>query len=252
MRSASVAEWVLGRFTPRSRAASTVGDLLEASHHQGMVWFWLSVAAILLSLAWRRSLAFAAALCLGLFSFGALQNFIYGLNAAHRPPHEWIPLFRFLNVIGILLCFGMPYTTIRYGLKDPFTQQILSFWGLVSIFILYWWIPLVPAACAVLAVSGFVYAAMSAPQRRSLVAFVVALSFSFAGAALFSRYLTSRLYQVSAMPSLSHTPLIWHFLKQLAAGTFFLGWLIQPSIYSRVHQMFFGEGSGEGAKQATV
>ncbi len=225
-----------------------------------MVWFWLSVAAILLSLAWRRSLAFAAALCLGLFSFDALQNFIYGVNAAHRPPHEWMPLlalsvhmgwlFAFLCGIGVLLSFGMPYTTIRYGLKDPFTQQILTVWGLASILILYWWIPMVTAACAVLAVSGLVYSATSRPRRRALVALVVALGLSFAGAGLLSWYLSSRLYQISAAPALLHTPRM--ALKHLALTTFFLGWLIQPSIYSRVHHAFFGDESGEGAKQVTA
>ncbi len=250
MRSASVAEWVLGRFTSRSRAASTVGDLLEASHHKGIFWFWLSVAAILLSLAWRRFLAFAAALCFGLFSVSALQEFIYGVGAAHRPPHEWIPLFAILNVTGVLLCFGMPYTTIRYGLKDAFTQQILATWSLTSILILYWWIPLVPAACAVLGVLVFACVAMSAPQRRALVAFGMALGLSFACAALLSRYLTSRLYQISAAPALLHTPRM--ALKRLALATFFLGWLIQPFIYSRVHQAFFGDKSREGPEQATA
>lgn len=250
MRSASVAEWVLGWFTSRSRAASTVGDLLEASPRNGIVWFWRSVAAILLSLAWRRSLAFAAALCLGLFSLDALQNFIYGVNVAHRPPHEWIPLFGFLNVTGVLLCFGMPYTTIRYGLKDAFTQQILATWGLTSVLILYWWIPLVPAACAVLGVLVFAHAAMSRPRRRALAAFAVALGLSFACAALLSRYLASRLYQFSAAPALLHTPRM--ALKHLALATFFLGWLVQPSIYSRVRHAFFGDNSREDADEATV
>ena len=250
MRSASVAEWVLGQFTSRSRAASTVGDLLEASDHKGIVRFWASVAAVLLSLAWRRTLAFAAALCLGFFSLGVLENVNYGIDPAHRPPHEWIALFDTLNVIGILLSFGMSYTTIRYGLRDPFSRQILTFWGLASILILYWWIPMVPVACVVLCISSFVYSVMSASQRRALVAFVVALALSFAGAALLSRYLTTWLYQISSAPALSRTS--WMALKRLAFTTFWLGWTIQPYIYSRVHRMFFEEKSCEGAEQATT
>lgn len=250
MRSASIAEWILARFTSRSRAASTVGDLLEASHHKGIVWFWLAIAAILLSFVWRRSLALGAALCLGFFSLDALQNFIYGIDAAHRPPYEWMGLFGPLCVIGVLLSFGMPYTAIRYGLGDPFSRQILTFWGLASILILYWWIPLVPAACAMLCISSLVYSAMSASRRRASVAFVVALGLSFAAAALLSRYLTTWLYHISAVSALSRTS--WMALKRLAFTTFWLGWIIQPYIYSRVHRIFFGDKSCEGAEQVTA
>jgi hypothetical protein len=54
------------------------------------------------------------------------------------------------------------------------------------------------------------------------------------------------LYQISAAPALLDTPRM--ALKHLALTTFFLGWLVQPLIYSRVHHAFFGDNSREDAK----
>ena len=250
MRSASIAEWILGRFTSRSRAASTVGDLLEASDHKGIVWFWLSAVPVLLSLAWRGCLAFSAAFCFGLFFYELLPGIFFGISETHRPPHGWIALFDLVCAAGILLSFGMAYTTIRYGLKDPFTLQIVTAWGLACVFSIYWWMPIVRAACLLLGVSMFVYSLISAPRRRALMALVVALGLSFAGAALFSWYVTSKLSQISAMPDPLHTP--WMTLKQLAEVAFLLGLLIQPFIYSRVHRMFFVDNSCNGAEHATA
>jgi hypothetical protein len=63
MHSAVIAEWIVGRFTAKKRAASIVGDLLELEPQNGRWWFWLSLARIVTSLAWRPSVAFLAALC---------------------------------------------------------------------------------------------------------------------------------------------------------------------------------------------
>ncbi len=61
MHSASIAEWIVGRFTSGKRAASIVGDLLELESQNGALWFWLSLARVVLALAWRWPLAFVAA-----------------------------------------------------------------------------------------------------------------------------------------------------------------------------------------------
>jgi len=55
MRNASCAEWILCRVATPDKAASIVGDLLEAD--KGPLWFWTAVAGTVLRLAWRRPMA---------------------------------------------------------------------------------------------------------------------------------------------------------------------------------------------------
>jgi hypothetical protein len=250
MRSASIAEWILARFTSRTRAASIVGDLLEASDRKGIAWFWLSAVPVLLSLALRACLAFSAAFCFGLFFYELLPGIFFGISQTHRPPHGWTALPDLVCAAGILLSFGMAYAAIRYGLRDPFTLQIVTAWGLACVFSVYWWMPIVQAACPLLGVSMFVHSMISAKRRRALMALVVALGLSFAGAALFSWYLTSKLSQISAMPGPLHMP--WMALKQPAEVAFLLGLLLQPFIYSRVRSIFFGDHPYDGAEHATA
>ena len=54
MNTASIAEWVLSRFTTPGRAASIVGDLTENADSRGGVWFWFSVIRTALSLFCQR------------------------------------------------------------------------------------------------------------------------------------------------------------------------------------------------------
>jgi hypothetical protein len=53
MRSLHIAEWILGLVTSRDRAASTVGDLVEAAATRGGGWFWSGVFRTAASLLWR-------------------------------------------------------------------------------------------------------------------------------------------------------------------------------------------------------
>ena len=130
MRSDFVAEWILARFTTRSRAASIVGDLLENRCEKGTLWFWRSFAGIVLAVAWRWPFAFASAFYLGLHALGALQMPIYGVNAAHRPPQEWMLVFDVLPGLGMLLWMAAPYAAIRFGLRDSFRTACLGVWGI--------------------------------------------------------------------------------------------------------------------------
>ena len=198
MRSGFVAEWILTRFTTRSRAASIVGDLLESHSEKGTLWFWRSVAGIVLAVAWRRPLAFAAAFYLGLHALGALQMPIYGVDAAHRPPEAWMPVFAVLLGPGMVLWMAAPYAAIRFGLRDSFAQIALVFGGLVTLIIFYWWILAVLAACLVLAFSLITTSIFVARRRRALVALAIATVFGFGGG-LLAFYLAG-LYQKHLYP----------------------------------------------------
>jgi len=198
MRSEFAAEWILARFTTRSRAASIVGDLLENRSEKGTLWFWRSFAGIVLAVAWRRPLAFASAFYLGLHSLGALQMPIYGMAAPHRPPQEWMPVFAVLSGLGMLLWMAAPYAAIRFGFRDSFAQVALVFGGLVTIIIFYWWIPAVLAACLVLAFSLITTSIFVARRRRALVALAITTAFGFGGG-LLTFYLAG-LYQKHLYP----------------------------------------------------
>jgi hypothetical protein len=148
MRKLALAEWLLSRFRTPSHASSIVGDLVEDSVGRARVTLWLSVCAVLLALAWRHLVAFAIALCLGLFAFDFLHNLAYNGYAAYLPVRGWRMPFDLVCLAGILLSFGMPYTAIRYGLKNEFTRQTLAIWGLTRIVAVYWWVPFVSITCA--------------------------------------------------------------------------------------------------------
>lgn len=70
MRSTAWAEWIIARFAGRTVAASIVGDLLETAVQRGSWWFWSSIARITLSYIWRPTIAFVAALYIGLKNDG--------------------------------------------------------------------------------------------------------------------------------------------------------------------------------------
>jgi hypothetical protein len=70
MHSSSIAEWIVARFTDKQRAASMVGDLVELEPQKGPPWFWFSLVRVVISLAWRRCLAFIVAPYAGLWMLG--------------------------------------------------------------------------------------------------------------------------------------------------------------------------------------
>jgi hypothetical protein len=238
MRSEFVAEWILARFTTRSRAASIVGDLLENRSEKGNLWFWRSFAGIVLVVAWRRPLAFVAAFYLGLHSIRALSMPIYGVHAAHRPPEAWIPVFAILAWIGTLLWMTVPYAVIRFGLGDSFAQIALVFCGLVTTIILYWWIPAVLATCLVLGFSLITASMFVAQPRRAFVALTVATAFGFAGG-LLTLFLAG-LYQKHLYPG----PVAEINSRVLDCAPLLATWILTTGC-SRAHHLFLRHDPGQ-------
>lgn len=169
MFNASVAEWIISRFTDRDRAASVVGDLLETVPQKGGLGFWTSIGGIVFSLVWRRPIAFAAAFYVGWWVVGALQIPIYGMHT-HRPPHAWMPLFTLLGIIGMLLWTIAPYAAIRYGGRDPFTQLAAAYSLAIAGLIFYWWIPMATVVVLAVIVGVSIFSIRSSSGRRAMVA----------------------------------------------------------------------------------
>jgi hypothetical protein len=188
MRSASFAEWIIARFTNRSRAVSIVGDLLETRPQKGSVWFWMSVARVVLSLTWRSPLAYLAALCFGFVSIRALNFSVLGRYSAHHATLSFFGLFSDLSRLGLFLSFGLTYTAIRFGLRDSLVRHILGAWALIVAVVFYGTIPVVAISGAALGVCLVAYSATSAQRRKGLLAFAVATSVG-AGFVLLSSYL---------------------------------------------------------------
>ena len=89
MRNVAFAQWIVSRFTSKKRAAAIVGDLLELATQKGRLWFWFSLAGVVVSLAWRRPLAFAAALCVYFAAFSASFWVTYRHHRFAIPDQHW-------------------------------------------------------------------------------------------------------------------------------------------------------------------
>lgn len=231
-----------------SRAASIIGDLLEAVPQKGAGWFWRSVAGVVLSLAWRRTFGFAAAFWFGIYSAGAQETPIYGhhgLDFSHRPSHIWIPFVILLRGVCSLLAFATPYASFRYGVKDRFVRQIFVVWLLSNVFISFWWIPAVTVTSGAIGVAFFFHSIISARERKALSAFIVALGLSLV-AALLSALTFHALFTWYIATDLDDT----HWKLSVAAGSLVMWFavLIQTSIYSRVHRLFFENKLRDGAR----
>lgn len=161
MPSASIAEWIVGRFTSKKRATSVVGDLVELQPQKGLLWFWASLARIVVSLSWRRILGFVAAY----FFVAACYLRGWGFGGKYgpdRPPEHlwrptiallslfgtlWTPLISVLSFVGIFLWMTLIYAAIRYGTQDRVTQLSLASTGLITAVVFYWWQPVILYVC---------------------------------------------------------------------------------------------------------
>jgi hypothetical protein len=193
MRSAIGAEWIIAQFTDRSRATGIVGDLLETATRRGTFWFWLSVGGIVLSLIWRRTIAFVVAFYGGLF----WRHVFLVLVEEHTRPnafYAWDPRSPLSSVMwfGVVLSMATFYAAIRYGLRDKFAQLALGLWGLFTIVMLYQSIPVVTVLSIALALSILFASVRSAQRRRASLALGAALVFAFV-ASLLSLYLRAGL-----------------------------------------------------------
>jgi hypothetical protein len=58
---------------------------------------------------------FITAFYSGMLALGRFQMAIYGIDAQHRPPESWIPMFSLASDAGILTIFVLAYAVIRYS-----------------------------------------------------------------------------------------------------------------------------------------
>ena len=188
MRSAVLAEWIIGRDTTEGRAVSIVGDLIETLPEKGILWFWLAVAKIVLSLIRRRSLAFVVAYFVGWPAFFGFQMAIWGAHYPHRPPHQWNQLFAWLGVSGSVLCALLPYVAIRFGLRDRLTQLTFASVVLIAATIWLWWLPAVLATCIGLSTVVVLVSAATREGRKAWSALLVSIAAAF-GSGLAAMYL---------------------------------------------------------------
>lgn len=196
MRSVAVAEWIVGRFTNKNRAASIIGDLVELKLQKGSLWFWLSLAGVVLSLTWRRPIAFVAAVLatfVWVWGYMCLVVPIWRSHAYKLPEHSWMFASDVLGTIGTVLLMVLMYSAIRYGFRDGLTRLALVLTPIVAAAAVYcWW------QYAVLAVSivvGILVAAayIANKQRvREVLAFTIVIVVGSAGSALASH--VSSLY----------------------------------------------------------
>jgi hypothetical protein len=175
MREASIAEWIMRRLTSKERASSIVGDLLETGHLKGSFRFWLAVAGVVLSLAWRPLLAFIAALYAWDWTLRGYMMTSLGIRAVYRPSAGWELLLDVLGTVGSYLWLAAVYMVIRYGVFDRFVQITLASAILVGANICYWWQPMALAMSLAVAVPVFWFSIRSGEQRRSVFALPVLL-----------------------------------------------------------------------------
>lgn len=153
MRSASVAEWMVSRCTGEERAASIVGDLVELKPRKSSLWFWLSIAGVLLSLTWRKHTAVIAAFIAAYWVVIALNEWSRPLFTSHTHPLPHWEWGYFVAVTGCLLGWmAVFYTAIRYSFSDELTQFTLVWTGIMTAVCFGWQQPVVWTLCIILTV----------------------------------------------------------------------------------------------------
>jgi hypothetical protein len=182
MPNAVLAEWLIARVTDHGRAASAVGDLLELAPERGSFWFWSCIAGIILSLIWRRLLAFAIAyLSLALvnaLSFPVLAPLRETLTA-HNFGDNWSS-FLALSVAAssAFVADAAAYVAICYGLRDELTRLLLLLFTVCLTATFLWRMPeLVSATLLAILILSIV----SLRRRRALLAAALALGIGFCG-----------------------------------------------------------------------
>jgi hypothetical protein len=189
--------------------------LLESMPGKSVLRFWFSVTGIVLSLSWRRPIAFVAAFYLGLRSLGLLGMRLYGLHA-HRPSDAWVGALGILGGIAILLWAVSPYALIRFGVRDRFAQLSTIFAALATVIIYFWWIQAVAIGCVLAFVAAVIASAASDPGRRALLAVLATLISAVCGS-LALMYFES-LYQRHLDPTMARyitSPVITLYLPIL-------------------------------------
>ena len=161
MRSAIVAEATLAHLIGRSRAASTIGDLLETSNKQGgAISFWISFARILLSLIWRGPVAWIAgyALVILLWRSSLLSGY---MRAPHRLLWSGVGL-----VTVFILLMVLPYSLLRYGRRDRFAQLASAMLALTAAATFLSQVPGLTLSCLSIAAAILIASLCSHAWRR--------------------------------------------------------------------------------------
>ncbi|MGH9739869.1 MAG: hypothetical protein ACRD4X_14975 [Candidatus Acidiferrales bacterium] len=228
MVSPPAAEWVIARFTGPDLAASIVGDLLEEARERGALWFWLSVAGILLRLNWRRLIAFGCgAICFSLLRALPMPVYasLHGMPPEHGPSEIWRPFFVMLGGLAMLLWVATPYMIIRRGFRDRFAQLALAFCVPLTAAVVCWRSPVVVATSILIAVAGVIASTVFARWRGPLLALVVALVVGYAGFQC-TIYLENWLLNFAA-PSVGLTVWVTDLVPLFAAAvvTAACGWM---------------------------
>jgi hypothetical protein len=183
MHSSSIAEWIVARVTDKQRAASMVGDLVELEPQKGPLWFWLSLVRVVLSLAWRRCLAFIVAPYAGLWMLGKLPAALHNSYLRHAPPGTWgVPgNLYLLAIVGAFLWMMLLYTAIQYGVRDRLTQLVLALVGMITAVVYGWGQPIALAVCIALGVCVLAASAIGREYRRAVMVLLVAWLTGFGG-----------------------------------------------------------------------
>lgn len=192
MRSASIAEWMIGRLTSKKRATSVVGDLIELRPQKGLVWFWVSLVRVMLSLCWRRALGFVVAFYALNWMLAAFQTAFMGAHTQHRPlEYPWIPVFTVLAPAGAFSWMVLMYAAIRYGFQDRVTQFALASTALVTAVIFYWWQPVILSVCIALSICLMLVSILKREHRKAALVLLATVTIGL-GSGVLGIYLVAR------------------------------------------------------------
>jgi hypothetical protein len=176
-----------------------VGDLVEIQERKGLLWFWLSVSGVALSLVWRRPLAFIAALIVGsktwqFFAFPTMLRMMHDHLLDHdHSTYPWLKVFLLLVVVvGSLFVLSF-YAAIRYGLRERTTQMALVWTAICAVTFYFSGQPIVLALCIGAALCFMVASLWSSKWRMESLVVLAAVAIS--GAVNFLFDILSMLYQ---------------------------------------------------------
>jgi hypothetical protein len=208
MRSIAIVEWIVGRFTNQSRSASMIGDLVELKPQKGSLWFWWSLVGVVLSLTWRRPIAFVAAVFAGSVGSGVLWIAILRMHGQPLPEHRWMFALSMLCRIGSVLFIVLMYAAIRYGLRDKLTQLALAFASVITAAVIYcWWQPVFLAVTIAVGIFAIAASIKDSQHLRATLALTMAVAIGFFGSTL-AGYMT----RMESRELRAHPSFVWMVL----------------------------------------
>lgn len=239
MRSASIAEWIVGRFTSKKRATSVVGDLVELQPQKGLLWFWASLIGVVVSLSWRAGLRLIASFLV----YGAAILVLETVGMSHLPrdSQHWPPSIRLMLAldasftIGARLWMILMYTGIRYGLQDEVTRLALAWASLATVAIVFWQKPMLLLICLA---AGIWMASVSISKIRYSKATLVLMG------TLATGWVGDRLMEYPSRFGFRH--LLGHsrqnlYLPLIGTGVSLIVFWITVMACSRLHHKLLGD-----------